>query len=222
VRTVCKLLTAICSVLLLPIHSLAGPLSQCIGATLSADHHVLVINELTFNDPDETHVRKVTGSTFRVLEPVREPNAGLRMSGPNLYWPSGDLGAGWGVRFSSSDSAWVPACPYVLVTNDAEFLILLESSPSRIAMRIYRRREHPGQPLIDKAPDHGVLIRAVPLNEIQPAASSPLQMTFTDHTPQWYSHGDWTFTTDNKTLVFRGKTFGTVHIDLATGAVSKF
>jgi hypothetical protein len=110
----------------------------------------------------------------------------------------------------------------VLVTNDAEFLVLLENSPARIAMRIYRRREHPGQPLIDKAPDHGVLIRAVPLNEIQPAASSPLQMTFTDHTPQWYSHGDWTFTTDNKTLVFRGKTFGTVHIDLATGAVSKF
>jgi hypothetical protein len=109
----------------------------------------------------------------------------------------------------------------VLVTNDAEFLILLESSPSRIAMRIYRRREHPGQPLIDKSPDHGVLIREVPLSEIDPA-SAPLPMIWTDHTPEWYSHGEWAFTTDNKTLVFQGKSFGTVHIDLATGAVSKF
>lgn len=219
-RTIVKLLAAICGVLLFPIHSLAGPLPQCIGATLSADHHVLVINEMTFDDPDETHVRKVTGSTFHVLDQIREPNSGLRMSGPNLYWPSGELGAGWSVRFSSSKSAGVPACPYVLVTNDAEFLILLENSPAQIALRIYRRREHPGQRLIDKSPDHGVLIRTVPLSEIQPA-SSPLQMTWTDHTPEWYSRGDWTFTADNRTLVFQGHTFGAIHIDLATGDVSK-
>jgi hypothetical protein len=206
--------------LLSALRSYAGPLSACVGATLSANQHVLVINDLTFDNPDETHIRKVTGSTFHIVQQVNEPNSGLRMSGPDHYYPQWSLGSLWSVSFSSYQSPGFVACPYVLVTDDAEFLILLENGPSRTALRIYRRREHPGQPRVDKGPDHGVLVRAIPLDAIRPASSSVLESTWTDHTPQWYSAGELAFSNDNRTLVFRRET-GALQIDLATGAVSQ-
>jgi hypothetical protein len=202
--------------LLSALRSYAGSLSACVGATLSANQHVLVINDLTFDDPDETHIRKVTGSTFHIVQQVNEPNSGLRMSGPDHYWPQWRLGSLWSVPFSSYQSPGFVACPYVLVTDDAEFLILLENGPSRTALRIYRRREHPGQLRIDKGPDHGVLVRAISVDEIRPAPSSVLGRTWTDHTPQWYSGGDWIFSKDNRTLLFRMEK-NSLQIDLATG-----
>ena len=206
--------------LLSALRSYAGPLSACVGATLSANQHVLVINDLMFDDPDETHIRKVTGSTFHIVQQVNEPNSGLRMSGPDHYWPQWSLGSLWSVPFSSNQSPGFVACPYVLVTDDAEFLILLENGPSRTALRIYRRREHPGQLRIDKGPDHGVLVRAISVDEIRPAPSSVLGRTWTDHTPQWYSGGDWILSKDNRTLVFRMEN-NSLRIDLATGLISK-
>jgi hypothetical protein len=47
---------------------ICGSLFACVGATLSTNQHVLVINDLTLDDPDETHIRKVTGSTFHIVQ----------------------------------------------------------------------------------------------------------------------------------------------------------
>jgi hypothetical protein len=190
----------------------------CVAATLSANQQVLVTNDFTSDDPDETHARKVTGSVFRVFQEVKEPNAGLRITGPDTYWSFGPV---WSVRFPSEESSEIIACPYVLVTDDAEFLVLVMNSPSKTALRIYRRREHPGQRIVGTGPDTGVLIKAIALSEIIPTPSSVLAQNYTDHTPQWYANGDFTLLDNNRTLVYRDKAAGSVRVDLATGRISK-
>jgi hypothetical protein len=146
-RATFRVFHALSGILLFSVHAFAGPLPVCVGAALSANQQVLVVNDLTFDDPDETHAHKVTGSTFHVMRRVNELNSGFRLSGPNTYWQSGSLGAIWSVHFPAKESAEVIVCPYVLVTNDAEFLVLIENYALRIALRIYRRREHPGDKL---------------------------------------------------------------------------
>jgi hypothetical protein len=42
-------------------------LSLCIAATLSANNHIVVVNDLAYDNPDETHARRPRTSTFRVL-----------------------------------------------------------------------------------------------------------------------------------------------------------
>jgi hypothetical protein len=179
--------------------------------------HVLVTNDFTSDDPDETNVRKVTRSVFRVFQEVKEPNAGTRITGPDSYWR---FGPEWSVRFPSEESPEIITCPYVLVTDDAEFLVLIMNLPAKTALRIYRRREHPGQRIVGTGPDTGVLIKAISLDEIIPPPSSVLAKNITDHTPQWYANGDFTFFKDNRTLVYRDKMAGSVRIDLATGTIS--
>jgi hypothetical protein len=200
------------------VRSFAGPMPACVAATLSANHHVLVTNDFTSDDPNETRVRKVTGSVFRVFQELKEPNAGTRITGPEKYW---GFGPAWSVHFPSEGSPEIIACPYVFVTDDAEFLVLVMNLPSKTALRIYRRREHPGQRIVGTGPDTGVLVKAISLDEIIPPPSSALASVITDHTPQWYSSGEFTFLENNRTLVYRDKAIGSVRIDLATGTIFK-
>ena len=47
-----------------------------------------------------------------------------------------------------------------LVTDDAEFLVLVDNwFLGSDALSIYRRLNHPGQPIVVNGPNHGVLIR---------------------------------------------------------------
>lgn len=216
-RVTAAALFVLSGISLCSVPSFAGKLPVCVAATLSANRNALVINDLTVEGP-EGFPQKVIGSVFRIFKQLEEPTAGLRITGPDTYWRSGPL---WSVQFPNQETSSIIACPYVLVTDDAEFLVLVMDQPSSTALRIYRRREHLGQPRIERGPDNGVLIRAIPLDEIIPPPSSVLERGFTDHTPQWYSKGDFTFLADNRTLLYRDKVAGTVRIDLATGGLSK-
>jgi hypothetical protein len=85
----------------------AGPLLPCIAATLSANSSILVVNELTYEDQDESHARHIRTSTFRVLHRYADPNEGLRLNGPNAYWTD----PLWSVVFSSRGKPPLIACP---------------------------------------------------------------------------------------------------------------
>jgi hypothetical protein len=52
-------------------------------------------------------------------------------------------------------------------------------------------------------PDHGVLIRKIPLNELWPPEQIPEMIT--DHTPQWFASGTFAFSPspDNRTLIHK-------------------
>jgi hypothetical protein len=191
----------------------ASPLMPCITATLSANSRILVLNDLTYDDPDETHPRYPRTSTFRALRREVEPNEGHRLNGPDAYWTH----ALWSVVFTNRER--VIACPYALVTDDAEYLILVVGGPypEGAALSIYRRRDHPGQPLGGSGPDHGVLVREIPLHDLWPPEQIPKMIN--DATPQWFAGGSFSFTSDDRTLMYKTRWGKTLLIDLVTGEI---
>lgn len=176
---------------------------------------------MTFDGNDETQARKVTSSTFAVhTQPLREINGGLRLSGPNTYWDYQPLLTTWSVYLPSTESPGIVGCPYMLVTDDAEYLLLLRSYAFHGAILLFRRRDHPGQPRVGRGYNSGVLVREISVDEVDPRPNTVLGRTMTDHTPQWYSHGTFSFSSDNRTL-FYNKASGSVRIDLSTGVVTQ-
>jgi hypothetical protein len=192
----------------------ASALMPCITATLSANSRILVLNELTYDDRDETHPRYPRTSTFRVLRREVEPNEGHRLNGPDTYW----AGALWSVVLTSRER--VIACPYALVTDDGEYLILVGVGYLEgVALSIHRRRDHPGQPLGGSGPDHGVLVREIPLHDLWPPEQIPQGIT--DATPQWSASGTFSFTPDNRTLIHKTRWGQTLLISLVTGEITR-
>jgi hypothetical protein len=126
----------------------------------------------------------------------------------------------WSVVFASSEKAYTTACPYTLVTDDAEYLILFGRAffGKDAALSIYRRRDHPGQPLGGPGPDHGVLVRQVPLSDLWSPEHIPRMIN--DHTPLWFAGGTFTFSSDNRTLIHKTRWGKTLQISLETGEVA--
>jgi hypothetical protein len=213
VRRGAAALCAVCAVAATASRAHAGPLPPCITATLSANNNILVVNDLAYDDPDETHARRPRTSTFRVLRRYIDPNGGLRLNGPNAYW----TGSLWSVVFTSSGKAPLIACPYTLVTDDGEFLVLIGDFFGQAALSIYRRRDHPGLPFGGPGPDHGVLIRQIPLLDLWPQEHIPVMIT--DHTPLWFASGTFVFSPDNRTLIHKTRWGKTLQISLVTGEI---
>jgi hypothetical protein len=116
--------------------TLAGPLQPCIAATLSANGSILVLNQNTFDDPKNTYGQRPRSSSFLVLRRHVEKNYGVRLDGPNAYW--GD--PLWNLIVSNTNGPPFVACPYTLVTDDGEYLILVGDLFEPVALSIYRRR----------------------------------------------------------------------------------
>jgi hypothetical protein len=193
----------------------AGPMPPCISATLSANGNILVTNQLSFDDPDPTHLQKVRRSTFQIFSryvSVKGINDDHHFDGPNTYW---------GFMLWSIDFDWgtpsFQGCPYTLVTDDGEFLVFV-GNMSDPALRIYRRRDHPGQPSGGTGPDHGVFVRKITQLELLPPEH--VQTMFSETYPQWYGRGAFTFSADNRTLTLKTRWGNTRQIDLVTGAVT--
>jgi hypothetical protein len=191
----------------------AGPLQPCIAATLSANGNILVVNKLTYDDPDETHARRPQTSAFLVLRRYVDINEGLRLNGPNAYWTD----PLWSVTFTDNSKPPLTACPYTLVTNDGEYLILVGGFFGQDALSIYRRRDHPGRPFGGPGPDHGLLVRQIPLRDLWAPEHIPEMIT--DETPQWFASGTFAFSPDNQTLIHKTRWGKTLQISLKTGEV---
>jgi hypothetical protein len=194
----------------------AGAPPPCVRATLSASRNILVLSD--FTTEKEGAEEKVKTSTLRILRRHDEINTATRLDGPDTYWT-------WSVPLWSVDFTWTMpgfiTCPYTLVTDDGEYLILFHNRfDFHTALSIYRRCDHPGQPRGGTGPDHGILIRDLPLSEIW-AEHMPLETMITDHTPQWYAGGTFAFSPDNKTLIHKTTWSQTVRIDLATGKITR-
>ena len=117
----------------------ASPLAPCIRATLSANGNAQVVNDLTFDDPDETHVRTIESSTFRVFRSYG--HYGIRANGPGKYFAD----PFWEVVFTRVGKPPMIACPYALVTDDAQYLVLVGTEFAgvdviRAALSIYHGR----------------------------------------------------------------------------------
>jgi hypothetical protein len=192
----------------------AGPMQPCISATLSTNGNILVVNQLTFDDPNNVYGQVPRSSTFVVFRRHVEINEGVRLDGPNTYWTD----PLWSVVIKNGNNFPAVACPYALVTDDGEFLILVGDSFGPGALSIYRRRDHPGRPFGGPGPDRGVSVRQISLGDLWPPEMIPEGMN--DHTPQWFAGGTFAFSPDSRTLIHKTRWGNTVLISLETGVVT--
>jgi hypothetical protein len=101
--------------------------------------------------------------------------------------------------------------PLSLITDDGEFLIVLNEYATDSALRIYRRRDHLGDP-VREAPDHGVFIKSIALREIWPAHKLPNVQIVTDESPQWFAGGTFEFSRYCRLLIHKTRWGNTVLI----------
>jgi len=106
-----------------------------------------------------------------------------------------------------------------MITDDGEFLVILSLHTFDSALRIYRRRDHLGDPM-RKGPDHGVFIRDVPLKDIWPPSKLSGLQIITDESPQWFVGGTFEFSSDCRTLIHKTRCGNTVRINLPDGSGS--
>ena len=160
----------ICLVLACIRPAIAGAPSPCVKAVTSQNGNFLVITDMRI-EPAEGNTGRVRQLSFQMFPRENFINAKDRMSAAATYWTDWTR---WSVVLDAHDpdDKWFTwSCPLPLITDDGEFLVLLRGSPllgGEAALRIYRRRDHQGDP-VKEGPDHGVFIREVPLKEIWPA-----------------------------------------------------
>ena len=124
---------------LFSIPVMASPGLPCITATQSANGRILVTDTLSFEDPDETHPRKIMGSVYQVYRRFADPNDSLYLEGPNGYWAD----PFWKVETHREPGSLPLACSYVLVPDDGEYLVFVGQMPGLDALlTIYPHRAH--------------------------------------------------------------------------------
>jgi hypothetical protein len=208
------LVLALILVCVLP--ALAGALPPCVKAVRSNNGNFLVISDAQL-EPDQGNISRTQQVSLQVFPKENFINTKDRVSSPATYWANW---VQWSVVLDSSNSRPVPGCPLPLITDDGEFLIVLNVHATDSALRIYRRRDHIGAP-VREGPDHGDFIRDITLREIWPADKLADVQIVTDETPQWFAGGTFEFSTDCRLLIHKTRWGNTVRINLRDGSVSK-
>jgi len=192
--------------------ALASPLPPCLKAASSSNGNVLVIIEAQQASREQP--------SLQVFLKERWINAKDRLTAPNVYWTNSPL---WSVPLDGTGPN-SPSCPLPLVTDDGEFLILLTGGyeiPDQEAIRIYRRRDHIGDP-IQEGPDHGVLVKSILIKEILPAVPPDTVQFWTDASPQWFAGSTFDLSADNRQLILNHRPDGAVlRIDLNDGSIRR-
>jgi hypothetical protein len=198
--------------------AVAAPLFPCIKAVASKNGNFLVLSDIQ-GGPGQGSVRRVS---LQVFPKETFINAKDKLTAPATYWAGRFL---WSLILDADIMHDVQQpCLLPLITDDGEFLILLHTgpaSPDGPVLRIYRRRDHPGDPLRE-GPDHGVFIKNLAIREIWiPDELAAQPNVWTDHSPQWFAGGTFEFSSDSRQLVHRTPGGTTVRIYLPDGSVSK-
>ncbi len=200
----------------------AGAMSPCIKAVTSQYGHFLVITDMQV-ELAEGNTRRVRQLSFQILPREDFINEKDKMSSAATFWTDWTI---WSVNLDAQDSAdrrFTSFCPLPLITDDGEFLVLLSSGPTfaeDTAMRIYRKRDHYGDP-VREGPDHGVFIKEVPLKELWPADKLEGDTIWLDHSPQWFAGGTFEFSPDCLRLIHRTRWGNRLNIKLLDGTISK-
>jgi hypothetical protein len=141
-------------------------------------------------------------------------NDSQKISAPVIYWRDWP----WAVVLDMNNVAdRLYDCAVPLVTDDAQFLILLATGPAfNSALRVYRKGDYSS----DRTQDgtvKGVLVRDIKLEELWPATKIDRSGLWTDHTPEWFAGGSFDFTPGNLQLIHKTRWGSTVRIYLPDG-----
>jgi hypothetical protein len=188
--------------------ALAGPLAPCVKAVSSKNGNFLVITDVQMA-PEQGNTAKVHQVSLQVFPKENFINSKDRVTAPAAYWTTGSW-MQWSAVLDSHKYQPSPTCPVPLITDDGEFLIVLNLYAYDSALQIYRRRDH-----------ESVNIKDITLREIWPADKLADVGTVNDETPQWFAGGTFEFSPDCRLLIHKTRWGNTVRINLQDGSVSR-
>jgi hypothetical protein len=200
--------------------ALGSAISPCVKATSSKNGAFLVISDIEL-EPGRDHENgaRVQQVTLQVFPRKIFVNAGDRLTSQGTPW---DDWLQWSVILDSQNTHPLLGCPLPLITDDGEFLVIVtqdSTSPDSPALLIYRRRDHPGEP-VRAGPDHGAFVKDITLKEIWPAEKFPKVLVVNEATPLWFAGGTFEFSPDCRLLIHKTRWGSTVRINLSDGSVS--
>jgi hypothetical protein len=199
----------------------AGAIPPCVTGASSTNKSFLVLTDIQTTDISP-QLKKVQQISFRVVAEETLVRANYKVALPVTYWSWSP----WTVVLKSdaADWAFTSFCPLPLITGDGEVLVLLSTGAGYLAgpaLRIYRRRDHPGDPM-RPGPDHGVLIRDISLKELWPADKDSNYTYSSDNDmSEWYAGGQFEFSPNQGELIHRTRWGSTVYINLHNGSVQQ-
>ena len=211
-------LFGMCLVFLLALPAVGGPLFPCVKAVSSKNGNFLVLTDVQ-PEPGQGNTQRVL---LHVFPKETFINTKDRLAAPASYWTDWIR---WSVILDANRIQNEPEeCPLPLITDDGEFLVLLHVGPTlsgeRAVLQIYRRRDHPGDP-VREGPDHGVFIKSIVLREIWPSDKlAENTAAWTDETPQWFAGGTFEFSSDSRQLTHKTRWGNTLRINVQDGSVS--
>jgi hypothetical protein len=198
----------------------AGAIPPCVKAASSINGNALVLAEVRTGDTQH-QAGTVQGLSCSVTARERLLYANNKTILSMMYWDRST----WLVILDASettDSALTSFCPLPLITDDGEFLVLLSTGSGYLigpARRIYRRRDHLGDP-IRPGPDNGVLVKDITLKELWPAdRDSSAAYSSDNDVKEWYAGGKFEFSADNRQLIHRTRWGNKVSINLSDGSL---
>lgn len=198
--------------------AVAGAFPPCVKAVSSKNGNFLVLSTLRREPIEGSRFTHTVGVTLEVFPKENFINAKDSVNASAQFWTDWPQ---WTIVLDSQYGRPIPGCPLSLVSDDGEFLVLLNEGTIIFgdpALRIYRRRDHPGDP-VREGPDRGVFIRDIPLREIWPEARLPGHELVTDETPQWFAGGTFDFSENSRVLIHKTRWGNTVRIGLLDGSV---
>lgn len=201
--------------------SIAGPLFPCPTAVNSVHGNAIAIAHKTI----EWHpgCGKLLSVQFTVMTKMDFVNDSQKISAPVMYWGAWP----WAVVLDMNNLAdrVFFSCAVPLVTDDAQFLILLATGPvfdsAHSALRVYRKGDDSSERMQDGTVK-GVLVRDIKLEELWPAAKIDHSRVWTDHTPEWFAGGSFDFAPGNLQLIHKTRWGSTVRINLPDGKALKY
>lgn len=217
-RTCCQALAILILVNVAPL--LASPLPPCTKAARSKNGNCLVIRDVQLEpNQDRINGAVVHQVSFQVFTEAEFTSTSDRFTSAGAYWEF----LRWDVVLTRSDTHPLPVCAVPLVSDDGEFLVLLNETaagPADYALWIYQRRSHTGDPAAGGS-EHSSLVKSVTLGEIWPADGFSKVLMINDATPLWFEGGSFEFSGDNRLLTHNTRWGTTVRITLRDGAIPR-
>jgi hypothetical protein len=196
--------------------SIAGSPFPCPTAVNSVHGTAIAIAHNTI----EWHGRsgELLSVQFTVLSKMNVVNDFQKISAPVMYW--GDWP--WAVVLNMNNQAdrSFSFCAVPLVTDDAQFLILLATGPAfNSALRVYRKGDSSDR--MQDGTVKGALVREIKLEELWPGTKIDPSRGWTDNTPEWFAGGTFDFAPGSLQLIHKTRWGSTVRINLPDGTVLK-
>ena len=217
-------LLSVCVSLACGLPAFAGPLFPCVKAVTSKNgDYIVVVERQRPSEPDrEARVRpgKLQQVSLNVLPKEDFINEKDKLIASATYWTDRTI---WSVVLDPSRTQYEDGCPLPVITDDGEFLVLMQTGPvlgsAKAVLRIYRRRDHPGGP-IRQGPDHGVFIKDIALTDLWPQERASALRVWNDETPQWFVGGSFEFSADYREMIITTRWGNAVHIRLDDGSLT--